>query len=254
MPCALVVSSQFFFASSRPSRFCCAATSCGLSLRFFSATTAEWFALRDWLILRRSSKSLRSRALIPFVCCSTLPASSSSLSSPAATAAASPPPPPPPPSAGTDSETAAACSVVVVVVVVSRSASNADEPIPPRIDGGKPRPPPPPLPPAPAIVSRRRRADASSGSSAPGKRVCRYASRSSCSFFFASTFSSRLGAAVAPSGSSSPQSITVTFLLVLPDLLPSASIFLITSKPSSTRPNTTCLPSSHSVFPVQMKN
>merc|ERR1719218_467310 len=40
----------------------------------------------------------------------------------------------------------------------------------------------------------------------------------------------------------------------LPLWLPTASIFLTTSIPSTTWPNTTCLPSSQSVLTVQRKN
>lgn len=41
-----------------------------------------------------------------------------------------------------------------------------------------------------------------------------------------------------------PQLAITTFLLVLPDCDPTASIFLTTSNPSTTEPKTTCLPSS----------
>lgn len=40
----------------------------------------------------------------------------------------------------------------------------------------------------------------------------------------------------------------------MPCPLPCASMALITSMPSLTQPKTTCLPSSHSVLTVQMKN
>ena len=51
-----------------------------------------------------------------------------------------------------------------------------------------------------------------------------------------------------------PQSAMTTFLLVLPDSLPSASIALTTSMPLVTLPKTTCLPSSQLVLTVQRKN
>ena len=41
-----------------------------------------------------------------------------------------------------------------------------------------------------------------------------------------------------------PQSAIMTCFEVLPDCEPTASIDFTTSKPSTTRPNTTCLPSS----------
>eukprot|EP00001_Collodictyon_triciliatum_P017876 03336_6 len=53
---------------------------------------------------------------------------------------------------------------------------------------------------------------------------------------------------------SCPQSAICTGTEVLPDWDPLASIALITSKPSITRPNTTCFPSSQSVLTVQRKN
>ncbi len=52
----------------------------------------------------------------------------------------------------------------------------------------------------------------------------------------------------------SPQSEMVTGLTVLPVLDPWDSIALTTSIPFNTRPNTTCLPSSHGVLTVVMKN
>ena len=54
--------------------------------------------------------------------------------------------------------------------------------------------------------------------------------------------------------SSCPQSAMVTVWLVLPLWLPTRSTRVTTSIPSITRPNTTCLPSSHLVWSVQMKN
>jgi hypothetical protein len=53
---------------------------------------------------------------------------------------------------------------------------------------------------------------------------------------------------------SSPASLIVTFLAGDPEGVPCASIFLTTSIPSSTSPKTTCLPSSHEVTTVVMKN
>merc|ERR1711924_58495 len=47
---------------------------------------------------------------------------------------------------------------------------------------------------------------------------------------------------------------TTTFLDVLPLCDPTASIFLTTSMPSVTDPNTTCFPSSQAVLTVQRKN
>lgn len=52
----------------------------------------------------------------------------------------------------------------------------------------------------------------------------------------------------------SPQSAMTIFLEVDPDELPKDSIFLMTSIPSTTLPNTTCLLSSHEVRAVQIKN
>ena len=51
-----------------------------------------------------------------------------------------------------------------------------------------------------------------------------------------------------------PQSAMTTGLAVLPDWEPTASIFFTTSMPSTTAPNTTCLPSNHWVFTVHKKN
>jgi hypothetical protein len=51
-----------------------------------------------------------------------------------------------------------------------------------------------------------------------------------------------------------PQSAIWTSLLGLPEVDPKLSMFLITSKPSTTLPNTTFLPSSHAVLIVHMKN
>merc|ERR1712055_1208204 len=53
---------------------------------------------------------------------------------------------------------------------------------------------------------------------------------------------------------SCPQFWMVTFLLVLPFRLPTASICLITSIPSTAFPKTTCFPSNHSVLAVHKKN
>ena len=58
----------------------------------------------------------------------------------------------------------------------------------------------------------------------------------------------------ANSGSSTPQSVTTTGRLHFPDSLPTASMRRTTSMPSTTEPKTTCLPSSHAVLDVQMKN
>ena len=44
------------------------------------------------------------------------------------------------------------------------------------------------------------------------------------------------------------------FLVVDPDCVPSASIFFTRSIPSTTLPNTTCLPSNQGVATVVMKN
>ena len=52
----------------------------------------------------------------------------------------------------------------------------------------------------------------------------------------------------------SPHSSTTIFAVVFPLRDPKLSTFLMISIPSTTEPNTTCLPSSHSVFTVQMKN
>lgn len=52
----------------------------------------------------------------------------------------------------------------------------------------------------------------------------------------------------------SPHSAMVIFLLGLPFFDPKLSIFLTMSIPSLTWPKTTCFPSNHSVFSVQMKN
>merc|ERR1719323_1691437 len=51
-----------------------------------------------------------------------------------------------------------------------------------------------------------------------------------------------------------PQSAMMIFFEVLPLCEPNDSIFLTTSMPSTTWPNTTCLPSSHWVLAVQRKN
>ena len=53
---------------------------------------------------------------------------------------------------------------------------------------------------------------------------------------------------------SSPEAATSTRAVGRPDELPAASTFLTTSMPSRTRPKTTCLPSSHGVSAVVMKN
>ena len=45
----------------------------------------------------------------------------------------------------------------------------------------------------------------------------------------------------------------LTFALGVPERDPCPSIVFIISRPSNTSPNTTCLPSSHGVFTVQMK-
>ena len=52
----------------------------------------------------------------------------------------------------------------------------------------------------------------------------------------------------------SPDEVMTTRDLGRPESEPAASIFLTTSMPSSTSPNTTCLPSSHDVTTVVMKN
>ncbi|KAH0456593.1 hypothetical protein IEQ34_014500 [Dendrobium chrysotoxum] len=52
----------------------------------------------------------------------------------------------------------------------------------------------------------------------------------------------------------SPQSSINTGDEVFPDCDPSLSIAWTTEYPSTTLPNTTCFPSSHGVFAVQMKN
>lgn len=51
-----------------------------------------------------------------------------------------------------------------------------------------------------------------------------------------------------------PQLATTTGLDVRPEEDPTFSMALTTSIPSTTFPNTTCFPSSHSVFVVHMKN
>src|SRR5262245_3124855 len=53
---------------------------------------------------------------------------------------------------------------------------------------------------------------------------------------------------------SSPQSAITIFPFVRPEDDPRASIFFTTSMPSTTLPNTTCLPSSQAVWIVQRKN
>merc|ERR1711962_1313097 len=60
--------------------------------------------------------------------------------------------------------------------------------------------------------------------------------------------------AASAASSSWPQSAIHTLAEVLPFLLPSFSIFLTTSIPSTTCPKTTWAPSSHDVTAVQMKN
>ena len=52
----------------------------------------------------------------------------------------------------------------------------------------------------------------------------------------------------------SPQSVTTTLCCVLPDFVPTISIFPRTSKPSTISPKTTCLPSSHGDGLMVMKN
>merc|ERR1712217_872857 len=51
-----------------------------------------------------------------------------------------------------------------------------------------------------------------------------------------------------------PHSLIATGLFVLPDCVPTASIFFTTSIPSTTFPKTTCFPSSQGVCAVQRKN
>lgn len=51
-----------------------------------------------------------------------------------------------------------------------------------------------------------------------------------------------------------PQLSIMTGFIVLPDLDPTASICRMIDKPSSTSPNTTCLPSNQGVASVQIKN
>merc|ERR1712127_38410 len=51
-----------------------------------------------------------------------------------------------------------------------------------------------------------------------------------------------------------PEAATTIFLLVLPEVVPYDSICLTTSMPSTTPPNTTCLPSSHGHGTVVKKN
>merc|ERR1719295_602963 len=52
-----------------------------------------------------------------------------------------------------------------------------------------------------------------------------------------------------------PDALTTTFCVVFPDgLVPTLSIFLTTSIPLVTVPNTTCFPSNHAVFTVHRKN
>merc|ERR1740117_563010 len=52
----------------------------------------------------------------------------------------------------------------------------------------------------------------------------------------------------------SPESLMTTSLEVEPDCDPTFSTAFTTSIPSEIRPKTTCLPSSHDVLMVQMKN
>merc|ERR1719502_1416162 len=59
---------------------------------------------------------------------------------------------------------------------------------------------------------------------------------------------------VGSSAANSPHLATLTSLLVLPSDEPKLSIFLTTSYPFTTLPNTTCLPSSHAVLAVHRKN
>merc|ERR1719270_253021 len=54
--------------------------------------------------------------------------------------------------------------------------------------------------------------------------------------------------------STSPQSLITSFLEVLPRADPHFSSSFTTSIPSTTFPKTTCFPSNHSVFAVQIKN
>lgn len=51
-----------------------------------------------------------------------------------------------------------------------------------------------------------------------------------------------------------PQSATTIFAEVLPDWDPKDSTFFTTSMPSTTDPNTQCLPSNQDVFAVHKKN
>lgn len=57
-----------------------------------------------------------------------------------------------------------------------------------------------------------------------------------------------------PVQQSCPQSAITTAFAVLPEEDPTFSTAFTTSIPSTTLPNTTCFPSSHSVLSVQMKN
>ena len=62
------------------------------------------------------------------------------------------------------------------------------------------------------------------------------------------------GGGDAESEVNSPQSAMTTRWLVVPALDPTRSTAFTTSRPSTTRPKTTCLPSRYGVGAVQMKN
>ena len=53
---------------------------------------------------------------------------------------------------------------------------------------------------------------------------------------------------------STPEDVIITFCFGAPDSVPTASMTLTTSMPSTASPNTTCRPSSHDVTVVVMKN
>jgi hypothetical protein len=67
-------------------------------------------------------------------------------------------------------------------------------------------------------------------------------------------FYHRHPAALGPCSYSWPDFSILTAALGEPEELPYDSIFLTRSRPSLTWPKTTCLPSSHEVLTVQMKN
>mmetsp|Transcript_9480 Transcript_9480/g.19624 ORF Transcript_9480/g.19624 Transcript_9480/m.19624 type:complete len:238 (+) Transcript_9480:968-1681(+) len=223
--------------------------------RFFSATTAWWFAFRAWFILSRSSNILRLRPL------SSAPAASFISSSPAA------------PSSGPSVVAVAAAAAVRGAsegggsLLVDASASVRSVSAASTVFGGTAVTNPLLYPclanffpsSLPNCVGRnsfKRRADPVSASSCQGKRVSLAALNSSSSRRCAAARWATLACDLEAysSGSHSPQSSISTILLVSPSLLPRSSIRFTTFIPSITLPKTTCLLSSQGVCAVQMKN